>query len=564
MAKTLLLADDSVVIQKLVGLSFANEDIELITTDNGDDALVRAREARPDLVLADVVMPGKNGYELCEALKADAALHDVPVLLLTGTFEAFDEARAQEVGADGHITKPFEAQVLVDRVNELLAKSSAAAPTTASADSAYDFFDQSSSELAPEAPHAAPGLPPSDVLAASGLSAEDSFSFGESDAVTGSDQTIALMPETPAKGNPAASSSSPEGPLADSLAIASPGDFGSDALEVDLLDDDSFESQQTSPLGAAAVDDTPPLAQTMLADEFTSEASTSPRTSSDDAFDFSFGGAADAPPTLSRPGVSDPGLSASGAPPSVIPEPPDAPREARAEPPTAHDSPASAAPEISVGAHDAEPLVALEDLEELSGSEAAVEVEVVAGAAAAVPVLEATPIDALPELDAAQMAEIDERGDAVGRDTRNNLRPDPPAPAANRPEVPSPPAPTALASAPEWVTEAVSPAESQNPPPSMRATEQVLAPDDAASPRADANNAPSGANEANGVVDGAMRDRVHDAVEKIAWEAFADLSETLVRQLVERVEAIAWEVIPQMTEALIKEEIRRLKGDPDA
>jgi len=121
MPKTLLLADDSVVIQKLVGLSFANEDFNLILTDNGDDAISRARAIRPDIVLADVVMPGQNGYEVCAALKADPELAQIPVLLLTGTFESFDEARAQESGAAGHISKPFEAQNLVERVNNLLA-----------------------------------------------------------------------------------------------------------------------------------------------------------------------------------------------------------------------------------------------------------------------------------------------------------------------------------------------------------------------------------------------------------------------------------------------------------
>ena len=101
MSKTLLLADDSVVIQKLVGLSFANEDVEIVTTDNGDDAVLKAREIVPDVVLADVVMPGKSGYEVCEAIKQDPALAHIPVILLTGTFEAFDEARAAAAGADG-------------------------------------------------------------------------------------------------------------------------------------------------------------------------------------------------------------------------------------------------------------------------------------------------------------------------------------------------------------------------------------------------------------------------------------------------------------------------------
>ena len=120
MPKTLLLADDSVTIQKVVGITFANEDVRLITESNGDAALARAREDMPDLVLADVAMPGLNGYELCAAIKADPRLSHVPVILLTGTFESYDESRTNEVGADGHIAKPFEAQALVDLVHRTL------------------------------------------------------------------------------------------------------------------------------------------------------------------------------------------------------------------------------------------------------------------------------------------------------------------------------------------------------------------------------------------------------------------------------------------------------------
>jgi CheY-like chemotaxis protein len=149
MPKTLLLADDSVTIQKVVGISFANEDVRIVTVDNGDDAVVRAREIRPDIVLADVVMPGKSGYDVCAALKADPALAHIPVLLLTGTFETFDEDRAARVGADGHITKPFEAQALVELVSARLASAAAprsAAPAAAAAKPAtepepFDFLE---------------------------------------------------------------------------------------------------------------------------------------------------------------------------------------------------------------------------------------------------------------------------------------------------------------------------------------------------------------------------------------------------------------------------------------
>ncbi|HTP27767.1 MAG TPA: response regulator, partial [Anaeromyxobacteraceae bacterium] len=120
MAKTLLLADDSVTIQKVVGMTFAGEDFDITTVDNGEDALARARQRSPDVILADVVMPRRNGYELCEAIKSDPSLRHIPVLLLAGTFEAFDEARARAVRADGHIAKPFESQSLIDKVKEVM------------------------------------------------------------------------------------------------------------------------------------------------------------------------------------------------------------------------------------------------------------------------------------------------------------------------------------------------------------------------------------------------------------------------------------------------------------
>lgn len=127
MAKKLLLADDSITIQRVVGITFANEDFEITTVDNGEDAVQKAKEIGPDIVLADVIMPKLNGYEVCRTIKADARLKNTPVLLLAGTFEAFDENRAREVGADGHITKPFESQALIDRVKQMLSGAPAAA-----------------------------------------------------------------------------------------------------------------------------------------------------------------------------------------------------------------------------------------------------------------------------------------------------------------------------------------------------------------------------------------------------------------------------------------------------
>jgi CheY-like chemotaxis protein len=120
MPKTLLVADDSLTVRKVIWMVLALEDFQITAVDNGIDAIARAREMRPDLVIADVLMPGRSGYEVCETLKSDPATAGTPVLLLAGNFEPFDEARARAARADAHITKPFESQALLDRVRALL------------------------------------------------------------------------------------------------------------------------------------------------------------------------------------------------------------------------------------------------------------------------------------------------------------------------------------------------------------------------------------------------------------------------------------------------------------
>jgi len=133
MSKKLLLADDSITIQKVIGITFAHEDYDLTIVDNGDAALQNAQGDKPHLIMADVFMPGKNGYELCAAVKQDPNLQDVPVLLLTGTFEPFDEEKAVSSGANGWISKPFESTALIKKVEELMGGTPAAAPAQAAA-----------------------------------------------------------------------------------------------------------------------------------------------------------------------------------------------------------------------------------------------------------------------------------------------------------------------------------------------------------------------------------------------------------------------------------------------
>ena len=138
MGNRLLLADDSITIQKVVAIIFANEEFELTVVDNGSAALEKAREIRPDVMLVDALMPGKNGYEVCTEIRRDPVLQSVPILLLIGAFEPLDEEKARDCGADATISKPFESQQLIDRVKELLelGKQRAAAPPVAAAPSA--------------------------------------------------------------------------------------------------------------------------------------------------------------------------------------------------------------------------------------------------------------------------------------------------------------------------------------------------------------------------------------------------------------------------------------------
>lgn len=125
MPKKILLADDSITIQKVITITFATEDYEVVIVGDGDSAIKKARELKPDLIMADVAMPGKTGYEVCEAAKKDAALRHIPVMLLAGTFEPLNKAEAGRVKADDSIIKPFESQELLDKVAALLAKGAA-------------------------------------------------------------------------------------------------------------------------------------------------------------------------------------------------------------------------------------------------------------------------------------------------------------------------------------------------------------------------------------------------------------------------------------------------------
>ena len=128
MPHTLLLADDSVTIQRVIELTFADEDIKVIAVSDGDQAIAQLDAAPPDIVLADIGMPGRNGYEVAEYIKQSPRLAHIPVVLLTGAFEPVDQKKATAAGCDGVLAKPFEPHLVIERVKDLLARPGRPAP----------------------------------------------------------------------------------------------------------------------------------------------------------------------------------------------------------------------------------------------------------------------------------------------------------------------------------------------------------------------------------------------------------------------------------------------------
>ena len=153
-AHKLFLVDASITIQRVIELTFASEDVDVVTVSDGEQAIARIAIERPDIVLADIGVPRRNGYEVAAFVRGQSDLKHIPVLLLAGAFEPVDEAKAEQAGADGVLVKPFEPQHVITRVRELLESAKVrgvqrAAPVAA----------------APAAVPTAPPLPPPEPVA---------------------------------------------------------------------------------------------------------------------------------------------------------------------------------------------------------------------------------------------------------------------------------------------------------------------------------------------------------------------------------------------------------------
>ena len=133
MTLRLLAADDNASMLKMIRLAFADEDAVVETVSRGDIAIDQLNDFRPDVVLADVSMPGYNGYEVCELIRNDQEFATIPVILLNGAFDSLDEEEVVRVGVSGHLTKPFDPSDMITLV-ERLVRENARRPETVFSD----------------------------------------------------------------------------------------------------------------------------------------------------------------------------------------------------------------------------------------------------------------------------------------------------------------------------------------------------------------------------------------------------------------------------------------------
>ena len=120
----ILVVDDEIYIVHILDFSLGIEGYEVITALDGEQALAKVAEDKPDLIVLDIMMPKLDGYETCKALKQNPETHDIPVILLSAKGRNVDQKVGFEVGADDYITKPFSPRKLVERINSILGQTS--------------------------------------------------------------------------------------------------------------------------------------------------------------------------------------------------------------------------------------------------------------------------------------------------------------------------------------------------------------------------------------------------------------------------------------------------------
>ncbi len=593
MAKKILLADDSITIQKVIELTFSDEDFDVVTVGNGRLALERLPEVHPDIVLCDIIMPEKDGYEVCEQIKSNPATGHIPVLLLTGAFEPFDQERAAKAGYDGSLAKPFEPETLIAKVKELLAKAPrpvapppplptgpmpavhpglAAAPPVAAAgvtaarpsapasapaapsfipDEPFSGLDEAAFDVAPSPRAAAPAAAP--PLAAISAEESDTLSVSPDDEAEDNAATVIYRtseaPWVVSAGTPDA------GAAPEPAETVQEGEDGAPVFEAVLEEDLDF-----GPGDYASASRPSPSGRTDISEAFSANAGTLPPVAEvEEGTSGPFaalvrGEAADEEQEpIERAAASTAEFPRSTAVEEELLEPepfPPAPQQQRPifdEPPVrrpepVRQAPTPAAPSGSVleptPAREPEPFVVP------SRPPAPRPVSEPPPAPPAQPRPRATePVPPLPRVPPVQVVRP----------------PEPPLPPPVRPAPQAEPA--RPAERPRSLLDA-SPAR-QEPAPMAEfrpRTETRSAPPAPAAPKAPlVAEAPYGevvvpAEEPSRPSEAAAVSVPADMVEKIAQRVIAQISEKIVRE-------VAWEVIPDLAENLIKREIERLKAE---
>jgi len=120
----ILVVDDEIYIVHILDFSLGIEGYEVMTALDGEQALAKVSQEKPDLIVLDIMMPKLDGYETCKALKSNPGTKDIPVILLSAKGRNVDQKVGFEVGADDYITKPFSPRKLVERINAILGQTS--------------------------------------------------------------------------------------------------------------------------------------------------------------------------------------------------------------------------------------------------------------------------------------------------------------------------------------------------------------------------------------------------------------------------------------------------------
>lgn len=250
MPATLLAVDDSQTMRKVLEMTFAGEDVRVVTAESFDAALALVRSENPAVVVADITLPGKSGYDLCQAIKQ--ANPSLPVLLLSSKLHPYDPGKGQASRADGNLDKPFDTQQLIDRVKGLLSGDRRAAPEPpratqgtprAAAPTPYRAPSPMSSTMVgappvrPAAPKPAPAATPAPGRAASSPNLRSTVDFSARQESPVRPQAPISTP-TPAARAPAPVAAAPapavSAPVAAAVAAKVDGDMAAKLAELGL------------------------------------------------------------------------------------------------------------------------------------------------------------------------------------------------------------------------------------------------------------------------------------------------------------------------------------------